>query len=89
MAEQSKAQPYLDWLKARQISTEPKLGSAATPVAATALSGSIAVPVWRVGDEWQSTRVPRIAAHTYGWSTTAMLALVIVLMSLAIASALR
>ena len=53
MAEQSKAQPYLDWLKARQVSTEPRLGSAATPVAAIALSGSIPVPVWHVGDEWQ------------------------------------
>jgi len=67
MAEESKAQPYLDWLKARQVSTEPKLGSAATPVVAVALSGSIAVPVWRVGDEWQYAYKSPSDSGTYVW----------------------
>ena len=68
MAEQSKAQPYLDWLKARQVSTEPRLGSAATPVVAVALSGSIAVPVWRVGDEWQYAYKGPSDSGTYVWA---------------------
>jgi hypothetical protein len=53
MAEQTKAHPYLSWLKAREASEPLSSTSAAPAVVNAALPGSVTVPVWKVGDEWQ------------------------------------
>lgn len=68
MNKQFKANPYLDWLKARQASAQPSSGVVAPAVASTALSGPIMVPVWKVGDEWQYAYKSPSDSGTYVWS---------------------
>lgn len=68
MAEQYKAYPYFDWVKARQASTQSSSGVVPPTAGSAALSGSIAVPVWTVGDEWQYAYKSPSDSGTYVWS---------------------
>lgn len=68
MNERFKAHPYLDWLKARQASAQPSSSVIASTAASTALAGPIAVPVWKVGDEWQYAYKSPSDSGTYIWS---------------------
>jgi hypothetical protein len=72
MNAQYKANPYLGWLKARQASAQPNSVATATatgaPVMAnTTLPGTVTVPVWHVGDEWQYAYQGPTDSGTYVW----------------------
>jgi hypothetical protein len=67
MNEQFKAHPYLDWFKTRQASVPPSL-TADIAAANIALTGPIAVPVWRVGDEWHYAYKSPSDSGAYVWS---------------------
>src|ERR1700730_8716099 len=72
MREQFKAHPYADWVKARQASAQPtSAGTAAATgapaVTTLALAGSVALPVWHVGDEWQYAYQGPTGSGTFVW----------------------
>ena len=68
MNEQFKANPYLDWLKARQASAQTSSGVVPPTAASAALSGPVMVPVWKVGDEWEYAYKSPSASGSYVWS---------------------
>ncbi len=71
MNEQFRAHPYLDWLKARQATSQPEgTSQAVRPVAleSAAPTDSIAAPVWHVGDEWEYAYQSPSGSGTYVWS---------------------
>jgi hypothetical protein len=67
MQEETKARPYLDWLKARQAST-PTGGNAIVAAEPAAISGPIAAPAWKVGDEWGYAYKSPSDSGTYVWA---------------------
>jgi hypothetical protein len=71
MAEQQKANPYLDWLKTRQASAPPVAAGTVPMIAPTnsvTATGPIMAPVWRVGDEWEYAYKSPSDSGTYVWS---------------------
>jgi hypothetical protein len=70
MNEQFKAHPYLDWLKARQVSTSSASGVVVPIGASAATSGPVTVPVWTVGDEWEYAYKSPSDGGTYVWAVT-------------------
>jgi len=72
MNAQYKANPHLAWLKARQASAQPTSAGAAAATGApavttVALAGSVALPVWHVGDEWQYAYQGPVDSGSYVW----------------------
>jgi hypothetical protein len=69
MREQFKTHPFLDWAKTRNSEARQLLAAAdpATTAAATP-PGPVAVPVWRVGDEWQYAYKSPSGSGTYVWA---------------------
>src|SRR5262245_20279893 len=68
MKEQFQAQPFLEWARAR--GRQVAQSSRVDPTGSTASSplGSIAVPVWKVGDEWQFAYKSPTDSGTYVWA---------------------
>jgi hypothetical protein len=65
MKQQFQAHPFLDWAKAQNREVRPFL-AAADPAAT--LPGPVAVPVWKVGDEWQFAYKSPSGSGTYVWA---------------------
>jgi len=67
MREQFASRPYLDWLKARQVSA-PRSDTIPSSASTPSVAGPITVPVWSVGDEWEYAYKSPSDSGTFVWS---------------------
>ncbi|PWU20993.1 MAG: hypothetical protein C5B48_11800 [Candidatus Rokuibacteriota bacterium] len=69
MKEQSRAHPFLDWLKAqKRAPSEPPVAVGSTSPLESTASGAIVAPVWQVGDEWQFAWKSPSGSGSFAWS---------------------
>jgi len=70
MKEQFQAQPFLEWARARGRQVAQSSQVTPTGSAVGSSLGPVAVPVWKVGDEWQFAYKSPTDSGTYVWSVS-------------------